>query len=135
MSLFSAINDAVSNVVEAVAGDDGLLGAALDATGLGQVFDAFGLDQLVSGSVGGFINDLMDELGLPDVVGDLVGTFVDLGMGNTLGATSNFVDALEDIAGGLGVDELVSDIAGDAGDAALDKGLSVVGEEFMNWIA
>jgi len=127
MSLLSAINDAVSNVVGAVVGEEGILGAALDATGLGQVFDVFGLDQLFSGSIGGFVNDFMDELGLPDVVGDFTGMIVDLGMGNAIGATTNFVDALGDVAEGLGIDELV-------GEAATNKGLNIIGEEFMDWI-
>ncbi len=97
MGLFNAIGDAVSSVVDAVAGSDGILGTVASAIGLDDVFETFGIDQLISGSFGGFINNFMDGLGFPDIVGDIVGTMVDGASGNLVGAADNLLDAVEDV--------------------------------------
>lgn len=52
-------------------------------------------------SIGGLVNKVLDTF-LPDIVGDLVGTAIDIYTGNAAGAAMNAADALVDVVGYLG---------------------------------
>ena len=121
MGLFNAMGDVVSSVVEAVAGEDSILAGIADAVGLDSVFDAFGLDELISGSLGGFVNNFFDGLGFPDVVGDAFGVVTDALAGNPVGMADNLVDALDDVADAI-----------TGTDVPLDK---LDGETFIDFIS
>lgn len=58
-------------------------------------------------SIGGFVNRILDKF-LPDIVGDLVGGALDTWMGNVAGAAHNFADALMDVVGFLGGEEVAA---------------------------
>lgn len=61
---------------------------------------------ITAGSVGSMVNAGLDQLGLPDVIGDIVGGVVDACMGNYVGAAANALDAAEDLAKSCGGDEI-----------------------------
>ena len=61
---------------------------------------------ITAGSVGSMVNAGLDQLGLPDVIGDIVGGVVDACMGNYVGAAANAMDAAEDLAKSCGSDEI-----------------------------
>lgn len=61
---------------------------------------------ITAGSVGSMVNTGLDQLGLPDVIGDIVGGVVDACMGNYVGAAANALDAAEDLAKSCGEDDI-----------------------------
>lgn len=58
-------------------------------------------------SIGGFVNRILDKF-LPDIVGDVIGGAIDTYLGNAAGAALNFADALMDVVGFLGAEELAA---------------------------
>jgi len=69
---------------------------AKKAGGIGGLLgDVFSL--VSGGGVGGIANKLMDSLGLPDWMGDVIGCAIDAYMGNIPGAIANGADLAENI--------------------------------------
>jgi hypothetical protein len=61
-----------------------------------------GFDRMFNGSVGMQVNRMLDALGLPDKVGDMIGAQIDLLGGNPLGYLPNLRDGYNEAAMGRG---------------------------------
>lgn len=117
MELSRTIQRATSAVSQLV-GDDGAQSVGADLWGeqasVGEARDdAFRFDDalacfdaLFSRGVGAAANEALDRLGVPDVVGDVVGVVLDIGTMNYLGAGVNAMDAGADIARAAGKEQL-----------------------------
>lgn len=134
MDFLGPLTRAVSTATDLIGGATGIdLGAVTKSLGSQKAADydgdSFGFDdasavfdQLFKRGLGGAVNEAMDRFGLPDVIGDVVGTVVDLGTMNFVGASLNGLDASENILRATGHEELAGYI-----DAALPIADTVVG--------
>ena len=171
MGLLDAVGNAVSAATDAVGDVVGDIGEAVGDVGGGVVdvvsdsFEAVGIDLgpvddvlkgamegLADGGLGGALDGALDELGMPDWIGDVAGGVLDFCTGNYVGAAAQGLDALGDVAkacggpeiagfleagsevtgmfaGGTGVDVgSVGDLLGSAGDSVemIDEALGGV---------
>ena len=134
MDFLGPLTRAVSTATDLIGGATGIdLGEVTKSLGSQKAADydgdSFGFDdasavfdQLFKRGLGGAVNEAMDRFGLPDVVGDVVGTVVDLGTMNFIGASLNGLDAAENILRATGNEELAGYI-----EAALPVADQVVG--------
>jgi hypothetical protein len=125
MGLFSSVKNAVSSAVDTVSSVASSVGEVADgATGgvmgmVGDTFESIGVDlgplddivgeamgALSGGGLGGMLNSALDSLGMPDWMGDVAGGVLDFCSGNMVGAVTNGLDALEDVAAACGGEEL-----------------------------
>lgn len=138
MDFLGPLTRAVSTATDLIGGATGMdlgqvaqsLGSQKAASYDGDSFgfdDALGIfDKLMTRGPGGAVNEALDRFGLPDVVGDVVGTVVDLGTMNFPGAALNGLDAAENILRATGNEELAGYI--EAALPVADQILGVVGQ-------
>lgn len=117
MNILSVFQDATQAISELLSAPMGPPPSASSATQAGASApgseDSFGLDDIgnifgsiMSGGFGKGANELLDAIGLPDVIGDIVGVAVDCATGNIAGAVINGLDVVEDVARACGGDEI-----------------------------
>ena len=117
MGTLMRATSAATSLLGGAGGLDGVMARKPDFMGgtdkTAKVDDSFGFDDVLavfdagmSRGQGAAVNTLLDRLGLPDVVGDVVGTVVDLATLNYPGAVANGLDAAVDIAQAAGHEKL-----------------------------
>lgn len=102
----STVTDKVTDVISDVVSDPAFLET--------RFTDSFDFDDALAcfdklferNGIGGVVNEALDRMGLPDVLGDVVGTVVDLSMLNFPGAALNGLDAAENILRATGHEEI-----------------------------
>lgn len=99
-NIVSGIANAVSGVIETVAGSDSLIGNITQKLGLDDVFG------MVLGGPGEWLESICDAIQLPPICGDILGCISHIATGNIPGAIDNALSAASDIAVRCGAEKL-----------------------------
>ncbi len=99
-NIVSGIANAVSGVIETVAGSDSLIGKVTEKLGLDDVFD------MVLGGPGEWLESICDAVQMPEICGDILGCIAHIATGNIPGAIDNALSAASDIAVKCGAEKL-----------------------------
>ena len=104
-NIVSGIANAVSSVIETVAGSDSILGKVTSALGIDD------LPGMILGGPGKWLETLSDAINLPPIVGDILNCITNVATGNIPGAISGAIDAAKGIAVACGADKLAEFIS------------------------
>jgi len=98
--IVSGIANAVSDVIETVAGSDSILGKVTSALGIDD------LPGMILGGPGKWLETVCDAINLPPIVGDILNCITNVATGNIPGAISGAIDAAKEIAVACGAEKL-----------------------------
>lgn len=104
-NIVSGIANAVSSVIETVAGPDSILGKVTNALGIDD------LPGMILGGPGEWLESVCDAINLPPLVGDILNCITNVATGNVPGAISGAIDAAKGIAVACGADKLAEFIS------------------------